>query len=141
MNRNQRKRHFVTWWVLALLIPIGFFFALKAIPEKAPPAYAPGTLDSKPLPFVASTLEENGIRMNLRATTQNDPVSQLEVVVLGPINQPSMEVYLVGVPGPARLLGLIGTQGIYRFALPDSLVARSQYVALSNDHTHKIDIP
>lgn len=120
MISQLRKRHFRLWVALAVTLPLGFVAAYRGIPT--PLRGSLPDLNAEALPTLLAASETADFRVSRRFSAQTG-AQQLEVVLKGPLRQASALVYWRGDERPispveARLLGPLGAQGVYRFALP-----------------------
>ena len=107
MIRPLRKFHFITWHLLALLLPVAFILAIALRPGIAERVLHAGE------PFL----------MDIRNTT--DSTSLLVITVARPLEVPSCLVFIT-IKGKEFLLGKLDHQGQYSYEIP----APDQQVAL-----------
>ncbi|MFA8436340.1 MAG: hypothetical protein ACEPOZ_17655 [Marinifilaceae bacterium] len=120
MNQAQRKRHLISWLLLALLLPIGFAAAIWVIPQ---PIHQEEIFRKYPeaLPEVISWKSSDNLVAALRADTEREDY-QLEIIVTKPFQHPNILVYLYTNAGdnPENqiLLGSLNSKGSMRFPIP-----------------------
>lgn len=118
MTPALRKIHRYTWFLLALLLPIGWLAAIWAIPgEVWQTPVRPG--QPAPLPIVAQSRASGDFVINLRQDSSGTR-RQIEIFIKKPLTNPNTTIAVDG----ETVLGFIGTRGIWRFGL-DSLSARN----------------
>ncbi len=118
MTPQLRKAHRYIWFSLAVLLPLGWLAAIRAIPDEIwqqplrplQPAQLPRVVRSKPSGDFIISLREDSAGMR----------RQIEIFVQKPLSNPNT-VVTAGSNGEV-LLGLLGTRGVSRFDL-DSLTA------------------
>lgn len=131
MTPTLRKIHRYTWFAFALLLPLGWLAAIWVLPETVwQKPVRPG--QPAPLPRLLQTKESRDFVFNLR---QDSTLwfKQIEIFIKKPLINPNTAVIITfGAPSEnpkERLLGLLGSQGVWRFNL-DSLAARSPQLSL-----------
>lgn len=119
MTPTLRKIHRLTWFSLALLLPLGWLAAIVVIPGEVvqTPVRAE---EAAPLPLVAQSVESDDFVIRLRQDSTGDE-RQIEIFIKKPLETPNTTV----VTESGTVLGLLGARGIRRFHL-DSLSARSK---------------
>lgn len=131
MTPSIRKRHLYIWMALAVLLPVGYVAAILAVPPEAPATNVVETIRSQDLPpqyaRVLQVAEHPRLKMQLRQDTASQQ-RQVELILKQPLRRPSTWAYLsegdsTRIAGK-QLLGLLTNQGVYRYALPDSLHPR-----------------
>ena len=131
MTLNLRNIHRYSWFLLAVLLPVGWLAAIRAIPDAVyqNPIRAS---QPEPLPIVTQSKQSGDFLFNLRQDSLARR-NQIEIIISKPLENPNTTV-LVGLGDPATvrtetLLGLIGNRGVWRFEL-DSAVAKSSTFSL-----------
>ncbi|MEI6411961.1 MAG: hypothetical protein WCR52_21395 [Bacteroidota bacterium] len=131
MTLKLRKIHRYSWFLLAVLLPLGWLAAIRAIPDAVyqNPVRAS---QPEPLPIVTQSKQSGDFLFNLRQDSLARR-NQIEIIISKPLENPNTTV-LVGLDDPATvhtetLLGLIGNRGVWRFEL-DSVVAKSNTFSL-----------
>jgi hypothetical protein len=119
-----RKIHRYTWFSLAILLPIGWLAAIWAIPAGV---WQTPVRPEQPAPlqFVAQSRESGDFVVNLRQDSAGDR-RQIEIFIKKPLSSPNTTIT---IKGREKVLGLLGTRGIWRFDL-DSLSAHSKPLKL-----------
>lgn len=132
MTLNLRKIHRYSWFLLAVLLPIGWLASVWAIPDTVyqNPIRAS---QPEPLPLLTQSRQSGDFLFNLRQDSLVQR-SQIEIIISKPLENPNTTV-LIGLGDPATshaetLLGLIGNRGVWRFEL-DSAVTKSSTFYLS----------
>lgn len=127
MIQTLRKRHRYTWFVLAILLPLGYILSFVSIPEAPIDERNFGLDQVEAKGEVIKSSTGDNVRINLRGEAGKQ-ARQLEIVVLQPLKSAAASVYLNSQPldnaGSDFLIGQLGPKGDYRFDL-DSL--QSQY--------------
>lgn len=120
MTPVLRKTHRYTWFVLAVLLPLGWVSAILVIPGPVcqEPARAP---QPEALSELRSTRQSARFLVNWRS----DPSTgrrQVEVLITKPLESPNAVVRAAVAGRADRMLGLLGSKGLYRFDLgsPDA---------------------
>ena len=136
MIRPLRKRHLLTWILLAILLPIGFIAAFWTIPKEQS--------ISQELQFGApeafSTLlqanETDDLKVQLRENPANQ-LKQVEIEVKQPLGRTSALVYLansnIQKTEEGQLLNQLGSVGMYRIELDSALSAQTTFHFLFYD--------
>ncbi|MEZ4830218.1 MAG: hypothetical protein R3C61_28625 [Bacteroidia bacterium] len=159
MTPALRKRHFFSWVVLAIAVPLGFYLAILAIPPIPRNPDIP-RLVAKPLEELVRQSETypSGVSATLRSQTRSmvesgtdnglpemkDTSFQVEISVSQPFRAPSVLVYLSLTPGSKSvdgrlLLGRLDTTGEYRFNLDQlSAAPEAMYLIFYDDFHDKI---
>lgn len=117
MTPALRKTHRYAWYALAILLPMGWLAAIRAIP---------GEIRQQPvrreqalaLPVLAQSRQSGDLLINLRQDSSGTK-RQLEIFIQKPLTEPNTAVILENQPTD-QLIGLLGTRGVWRFEL-DSL--------------------
>lgn len=117
MTPALRKTHRYAWYALAILLPMGWLAAIRAIP---------GEIRQQPvrreqalaLPVLAQSRQSGDLLINLRQDSSGTR-RQLEIFIQKPLTEPNTAVILENQPTD-QLIGLLGTRGVWRFDL-DSL--------------------
>ena len=124
MTSKLRKAHRYIWFLLAILLPIGWLAAIWAIPGEVwqtpvrpeQPAALPALLQSK---------ESGDFVINLRQDSTSER-RQIEIFIKKPLANPNTTIT---IEGQEKTLGLLGTRGVWRFDL-DSLSAKNKPLKL-----------
>jgi hypothetical protein len=121
MIYSLRKRHFRIWILLAIGLPILFYFGLNGIPVSVP------TSDfEQPMAraFDQLIVEEKKDRVEIRYFRDTHlPGRLIEIEVLQPLTHPTVMVYAsTGANSKGSRIGLIESTGTYRFSLPKDLL-------------------
>ncbi|MCK6691202.1 MAG: hypothetical protein L6Q97_03765 [Thermoanaerobaculia bacterium] len=117
MTPALRKTHRYAWYALAILLPMGWLAAIRAIP---------GEIRQQPvrreqalaLPVLAQSRQSGDLLINLRQDSSGTK-RQLEIFIQKPLSNPNTLVILENQHAE-QLIGLLGTRGVWRFDL-DSL--------------------
>ena len=126
MTPTLRTAHRYIWVSLALLLPLGWLATIWAIPAGVwQTPIRPG--QPAQLPLLVQSKQSGDFVINLRQDSLGSR-RQIEVFIKKPQTSPNTTL-LVETDGPAaekkgRVLGLLGSRGIWRFEL-DSLTTRS----------------
>ncbi len=129
MTPQLRKAHRYIWFSLAVLMPLGWLLAIRAIPDEiwqqplrpAQPAQLPLLVRSKQSgDFVISLREDSSSKHK-----------QVEVFIKKPLENPNT-VITIGNDGGV-LLGLLGTRGVYRFDLDSLTASKNPFVLRLED--------
>ena len=129
-----RKRHFLIWILLAILLPTGFILAILDRPEDiAADSYI--SLSASPLPNLISTQEDQGLRVTLRRGLPHQ--KQIEIKVLQPIPAPSIFLAIgsneINDQNPGHTIGKIHGLGTQRFSLDSLSSSRAELHLLFYD--------
>lgn len=128
MTPLLRKVHRYTWFLLVLLLPLGWFAAIWVIPDDVFQTPA-GPAQPDALPLVLQSREAGDFVINVRSDS-SDSKRQIEILIKKPLGNPNTTV-TVQTKGSAEAptLGLLGTRGIRRFNL-DSLTSHARPLRL-----------
>ena len=121
MTPHLRRIHRISWYTLAVLLPLAWLAAVSVIPGEVwqQPVRAE---QADPLPVLLESRQSGDFVINLRSDAQGTR-RQIEIFIKKPLENPGTAL-LAGDSNP-QLLGLLGTRGIRRFGL-DSLGAHAQ---------------
>jgi len=138
MIPKLRKRHRVTWLVLAIMLPVLFILGVSAIPGDEPyngdlylftKAQIGKETDSKDLGYIS---------FNLREASENR--RQIEVMVKKPLTAPSNKLVIKGANfGEYYVREILGSQGIYRFNWRDSVEQAYQILLVDQIKQTKLE--
>lgn len=136
MIRSLRKRHLLTWALLAILLPIGFITAFWAIPQEQSIAQEL----QFDVPEAFSTLLQSNETENLKVQLRESPsnrLKQVEIEVKQPLGRTSALVYLadsnIQTAEEGQLLNQLGAVGVYRITLDSTLSAQTAFHFLFYD--------
>ncbi len=120
MISQLRRRHFRIWAALAVALPLGFLAAYRSIPSPLMGALPAASDDA--LPTLLTVSETADFRVCRRFSGLTG-AQQLEISLKKPLTHASALLYWRDTgqpisPDNAQLLGQLGPQGVYRFALP-----------------------
>ncbi|MEO6037233.1 MAG: hypothetical protein ABIQ93_02390 [Saprospiraceae bacterium] len=121
MTPTLRKIHRYTWFLLAILLPIGWLASIWVLPAgvwQTPIRSG----QPEPLPRLMQSKQSGDFVINLRQDSIGAS-RQIEIFIKKPQTNPNTTV-IVETEGQAWPLGLLGSRGVQRFAL-DSLTAQS----------------
>ena len=120
MIHKLRNRHFYTWIVLALILPLGFMLAWRAVPE---PLF--GEIISHKRPSEAEIIElseDHLIRVNALVDAENPG---LEIILKTPLTVPGANIYLAADDSEdinlAQLLGQVDSKNSYYFSTGEQI--------------------
>lgn len=117
MTPALRKTHRYAWYALAVLLPVGWLAAIRAIPGDI--RQQPVRREQAPaLPVLTQSRQSGDLLINLRQDS-NGTRRQLEIFIQKPLTNPNALVILES-QNAEQALGLLGTRGVRRFNL-DSL--------------------
>ena len=127
MNRNLRKRHLRYWIVLAILLPVGFVWALVAIPQFVSEKPIRKNI---PLGLEHVVKEQTHDTANICIRSDKKGNFQLEIILKEPLESPSPGLYLkvngtTGLKGNV-FLGNIGSRGTYRFSISEKQMRQAK---------------
>ncbi len=113
MIHSLRNRHFYTWILLAFVLPIGLFMALKALPE----TYFGDTIShERPSELSLTELSEDDF---VKVSGLEDPQnSGLEITLNRALTVPAALVYLASAADTIdseEILGKLDSQNTYYF--------------------------
>ena len=114
-----RRRHYYTWLILAVLLPILVLLAYFNIPENAESNFnRQGIL---PYEKVLKSKKTDDLEAKIRVNSKQN--FQLELTILKPIEGAANQVFVANSSQKTSkvLIGSIESTGVYRFPLPDSL--------------------
>ncbi|MEO1049886.1 MAG: hypothetical protein AAFX87_04655 [Bacteroidota bacterium] len=119
-----RKRHFLIWIVLGILLPIMAITAFINV-QKIPPSEVTFNKQSPPLPDIKHEAQDEYVKINIRANASGE--YQLETIILQPFVSASSLIYLSNSSNPAdfdqaAFVGSITAKGVYRFKIPASSI-------------------
>jgi len=125
-----RKAHRYIWFSLAVLLPIGWLAAIWAIPGEV---WQTPVRAEQPaaLPLLLQSKESGDFVINLLQDSTGKR-RQVEIFIKKPLTNPNTTITVEGGGSKAegeKLLGLLGTRGVWRFDL-DSLSAQSKPLKL-----------
>ncbi len=125
---NPRTAHPYWWLALAVLLPAGWLAAIWVIPGPVwqDPA---GPAQAEALPVLVRSGQSGPLLFRLRQDGQGVR-GQVEVVLTEPLDAANATLVVEGPP--ERALGLLGSRGVWRFAL-DSLPAEGRPLKLRVD--------
>ena len=129
MTPTLRKAHRYTWFSLAILLPIGWLAAIWAIPGEV--WQTPVRVEQPAaLPLILQSKESGDFVINLRQDSTGER-RQVEIFIKKPLTNPNttLMVEVGGSKVEGKVLGLLGTRGVWRFSL-DSLAAKSRPLKL-----------
>lgn len=113
MTPTLRKAHRITWFTLALVLPIAWLAAIWVIPDAVfQDPLRPAQPDA--LAALVRSKETHDLRFSLRQDASGTK-QQLEVLILKPLEQANATLVLESNPEIA--LGQLGARGVWRFAL------------------------
>jgi hypothetical protein len=126
MTPTLRRFHRYTWFSLAILLPLGWLAAIWVIPEivwQMPVRIG----QPDPLALLLQSKDAGDFVFNLRQDSANTQ-RQIEIFIKKPLSNPSTAVMIETSDATGgkkeRLLGLLGSRGVWRFDL-DSFSAAS----------------
>lgn len=125
MTPILRKIHRYIWFLLAVLLPIGWLAAIWAIPGEV--WQTPVRLEQPAaLPVILQSKESGDFVINLLQDSTGKQ-RQIEIFIKKPLSNPNTTVTVEGGGSKVEgeILGLLGTRGVWRFDL-DSLTAKNQ---------------
>lgn len=122
MTSALRKIHRNSWFVLAVLLPLAWIAAIRAIPGEffQQPVRA---AQADPLPLTLASRQSGDFVVSLR-TDSSGLRNQIEIIITQPLTNPNTTVT---VNGKSEII--LGTRGIRRFE-PDSATARNRPLTL-----------
>jgi hypothetical protein len=124
-----RKAHRYIWFLLTVLLPSGWLAAIWAIPGEV---WQTPVRPEQPaaMPLLLQSKESGDFIINLRQGSAGER-RQIEIFIKKPLTNPNTTVTAEGggLEEEGKILGLLGTRGIYRFDL-DSLTAKNQPLKL-----------
>lgn len=125
MTPQLRRAHRYIWYTLAVLLPLGWLAAIRAIPDSVWQTPI-RTTQPEPLPVLVQSKQSGDLVFNLREDSTGAR-RQIECWISKPLDEPNATLILEGQPPAA--LGLLGARGAWRFAL-DSLHAQQHPLRL-----------
>jgi len=110
MIRKQRRVHWITWILIALLLPATVMFAVMS---RHLPAHSgiDTQIGEQAKGEVVHEVDSDVLKVNIRAV--DGVASQLEVVLKKPLKAASTLIY----DEKNQLLGSLGKRGVYRFSI------------------------
>ena len=122
MTPQLRKAHRYIWFALAILLPLGWLAAIRAIPGEV---FRQPVRAEQPaqLPLLIETRQSGDFIINLREDSSRVK-KQIEIFVKKPLTNPNTTVTVNGKNGI-----LLGTRGVFRFE-PDSVDAQTRPLTL-----------
>ena len=128
MTISLRRRHYYTWLLLAVLLPLGVWWAYTHLPQTPTSDFSRQV--ALPYPTLLKTQQTDQLKVALRADSAQN--QQLELVILKPLIGAANQVYVSNSAQNPRqiLMGSVANTGLYRFALPQS-VAHSSVLIVS----------
>lgn len=131
MTPSLRKAHRYTWFLLAVLLPLGWLAAIWATPEQVWQTPVRTGMPEQ-LPVLLQSRETGDFVVNLRQDTAARH-RQIEVFITKPLTDPNMAIVFRPEDEvrdqKESLLGLLGSRGVWRFEL-DSLQSVQQKFTL-----------
>lgn len=120
MTQGLRKRHLYFWVVLLILLPVGWFLSVKAIPPTPAGSQLVQAEIAAPLSEVIFSKDYKNSNISVRLLTDTSNQVQIELN-LREVSQTAAAVLYISdqvilANSEAQLIGQIGTQGLYRFA-------------------------
>lgn len=114
MIHKLRNRHFYTWVVLAVLLPVGFILAWRAIPQ---PLFGEIITHRRPSQAQMVELSEDElVKVNVLGNAENPG---LEIILKRPLTVPGASIYLAPDASEdinvAQLLGQLDSKNTYYF--------------------------
>ena len=123
-----RRRHYYSWLVLAVLLPILVLWAYFNIPENAESNFKRQGI----LPFekVLKSKKTDDLEAKIRVNANRN--FQLELTISNPIEGAANQVFVSNSSQKVSkiLLGSIESTGVYRFLLPDSLAKSPVFITI-----------
>lgn len=120
MVPELRKRHRLIWQIGSLFMVLGFLGTVLVLPRDFKQSHLILQIDA-PLPKVLSTKTSSGLTIKLRQGV--GPQKQLEL-----INNEASDIPLGQLFCNKALLGTLGSKGVQRFFLSDSLSLNPPYL-------------
>lgn len=118
-----RKRHYYTWLILAILLPLGLLLAYFNIPENKNDTFS----RNNPVAFttIISSKQTGDLKVNLRENSKGK--LQIEVIILQPLIGAANQLFVSNSSENLKriLLGSLESKGIYRFQIPENFVKSS----------------
>ena len=113
MTSQLRNAHRYVWFALAILLPLGWIAAIRAIPEEVfqQPVRA---AQAARLPLAVATKQSGDFILTLREDSSGTK-KQIEIFVIKPLNNPNTTVT---VEGKSEVI--LSSRRIYRFELDRS---------------------
>lgn len=127
MIYKLRKRHFYTWILLAIILPLGFFLALTAIPKEQ---FNNTFLYSRPADArTTSPANNEWVTVSQLLTGQH---IMLEVTINQPLTVPSSLLFIASSESApikeARLLGKLDSKNTSLFDLEEAVAGKGHYL-------------
>ncbi|MEM8907369.1 MAG: hypothetical protein AAGD05_05935 [Bacteroidota bacterium] len=116
MTPTLRKRHYLIWLLLIVLLP-GLLIATALLrPQEFDQKNLPAAIP-KALPTLLQSKEVDGLQANWRS--HPDGTQQIEMLLSAPLRYPAATVFLGSqatfLPSQAQVLGQLGSGPVYRF--------------------------
>lgn len=126
--------------MLGILLPVGFVSAYLAIPKPVADKIE-NYSRIEPYEKIVNSASDEFFHANFRQTPDG-AILQIEIFIKKPLTVPSAVVYLSNAPEPPgleslKLLGALGSKGVYRFNFLHDLDLSTGYYLLFYDFIKK----
>lgn len=120
MVPELRQRHRLVWQLWAVLLPIGFVFAIVVLPKKVvQTALIENTI--APLPTISKSKETDWLIANIRSS--GNARQQLEILLKKPLDVPATQVFWQNT-----FLGSLEAKGVQRFLIDSAQAANPPFL-------------